>query len=260
MIIYIINLLLAFTPCKQETAIDILHKTVETIDTVESVYYKQEMYRTNPRDLNDTLYRYREMYFQRLYTDSIVGVKGHWYMYTDNKVDIVYEDIYDGNCLIRKNNRDSIARLYDLEKYPKFKESHFWSHNTIYGMQYEFKYILNDPSLFKIERLNDTIISNKECYQISIKLEDKSSMPGFAFEPVDETNIVSETFYFIDKANFYPIGMYGLSYSKENPELKYFIDQKYLDIKFNLQIDESVEFDTNREKLQYYKIEEIIRE
>jgi len=25
----------------------------------------------------------------------------------------IYEDIYNGNRLIRKNNRDSIARIYD---------------------------------------------------------------------------------------------------------------------------------------------------
>ncbi len=93
------------------------------------------MSRTNPRDINDTIFRYREMYFKRLITDSIVGVKGRWKMYINDKENVIYEDIYDGNRLIRKNNGDSAARIYDLVKYPDSKKDHFWSHNTLYGMQ-----------------------------------------------------------------------------------------------------------------------------
>jgi len=111
---------------KQETSADILQKTINAIDAIETIYYKQDMARTNPRNLNDTIFRYREMYFKRLITDSIVGVKGHWYMYLNNKEKVIYEDIYDGNRLIRKNNRDSVARIYDLIKYPGFKREHFW--------------------------------------------------------------------------------------------------------------------------------------
>jgi hypothetical protein len=51
----------------------ILQKTVTSIDTIESIHYTQVMTRTNPRDLQDTLYRFRKMYFSRLRGDSIVG-------------------------------------------------------------------------------------------------------------------------------------------------------------------------------------------
>jgi len=124
--------LIVLNSCKEkENALEILQKTINTIDTIETVYYKQEMARTNPQNINDTIFRYREMYFKRLISDSIVGVKGHWYMYINDKENVVFEDIYDGYRLIRKNNRDSVARLYSLVKYPDFKNKHFWSHNTL---------------------------------------------------------------------------------------------------------------------------------
>ena len=59
------------------TAQDILQRAISTIDTIETIYFKQEMVRTNPRNLNDTIHNFREMYFKRLISDSIVGVKGH---------------------------------------------------------------------------------------------------------------------------------------------------------------------------------------
>jgi hypothetical protein len=63
------------TACiEKETASDIIQKTVNSIDTIETVYFKQDMSRTNPQNINDTIFRYREMYFKRLITDSIVGV------------------------------------------------------------------------------------------------------------------------------------------------------------------------------------------
>ncbi|PLW93207.1 MAG: hypothetical protein C0592_06855, partial [Marinilabiliales bacterium] len=61
---------------KDKTAIEILQNTINAIDSVETIYYKQDMRRTNPQNLNDTIFRYREMYFKRLITDSIVGVQG----------------------------------------------------------------------------------------------------------------------------------------------------------------------------------------
>ena len=116
-IICFLTFLIIITSCNvKETASDILQMTVNSIDTIETVYFKQDMSRTNPQNINDTIFRYREMYFKRLITDSIVGVKGHWYMYVNDKKNVFYEDIYDGNRLTRKNNQDSTVRIYDLDK------------------------------------------------------------------------------------------------------------------------------------------------
>ena len=126
-IISLLATLLVLSSCdKKETAQEILSKTISSIDTIETIYYKQDMTRTNPRQLDDTIFRYREMYFSRLTGDSIVGVKGHWYFYSNDRSNVNYEDIYDGNRLIRKNNLDSAVRLYDLAKYPTFRDNHFW--------------------------------------------------------------------------------------------------------------------------------------
>lgn len=256
--LYLCTVLIAFASCnKTETASEVLQKTINTIDTIETIYYKQIMSRTNPQNVSDTMTRYREMYFTRLKKDSIVGVKGHWYMYIDDQENVIYEDIYDGNQLIRKNNRDSTALLYDLIKYPEFKEKHFWGHNTPFGMQYELRYILAHTDSYVIKRLNDTVIDNKNCFQIAVYLENKTTMPGFATNLEADVGNMSKTTYFIDKTKCYPIRMLGESYPIENPNEKVFIDQKYYDIAFNIKIDEQIQFNTSIESLAGYRINQI---
>lgn len=250
-------LILSASCIKKETASEVLQKTINTIDTIETIYYKQDMTRTNPRNNDDTIVRFREMYFKRLIVDSIVGVKGHWYMYVNDNENVTFEDIYDGHKLIRKNNRDSAAMIYDLSKYPEFKRKHFWSHNTLYGMQYEFKNVLDNSDSYSLDRLKDTIINDQACYQIIIGLANKISMPGFATRLEDEKGIISRTYYFIDKETYYPVGMRGESYSIENPGQKMFIDQKYYDIKFNLEIDENEQFNTSDTTVSGFTVKEM---
>ena len=257
-ILHFLTLLIGLTSCnKKDVALEILQKTISTIDTIETIYYKQDMSRSNPQNISDTIFRYREMYFKRLITDSIVGVKGHWYMYVNDKVNVIYEDIYDGNILIRKNNQDSVARIYDLIKHPEFKRKHFWSHNTLYGMQYEFQYILDITDSYSIEKLNDTIIDSKDCYQIKVRLENKITMLGFATELENNVGSISKTLYFIDKETLYPIRIKGENYSKDNSEQKVFIDQRYYDIEFNLTIDGYVQFNASNESITGFEKREI---
>ncbi|MEN8187400.1 MAG: hypothetical protein ABFR05_09750 [Bacteroidota bacterium] len=254
---YLLIILIISTSCKDiETADKILHKTIGTIDTIETVYYKQDMIRTNPKNIDETIFRYREMHFQRLINDSIVGVKGHWYFYNEDKTMVIYEDIYDGNKLIRKNNRDSLAMVFDLIKHPEFKEKHFWSHNTPFTLQYMFKYTLDNNEYYQTDRLNDTIIQDTNCYQISIRLEDKQTMPGFAIKLEDSKGSISTTLLFINKQNYYPIRIVTKNYSKENPERKFFVDQTYYDFKFNKNINEDVQFNTSDDILTGFKTNE----
>jgi hypothetical protein len=214
------------------------------------------MWRSNPRNVSDTLFRYREMYFERLTTDSIVGNKGHWYMYADDKVKVNFEDIFDGERLIRKNNLDSAARVYDLNKYPDFRKRHFWSHNTLYGMQHEFRFMLDNTESYSFERLNDTIYNDKSCFQVLVRLENKMTMPGFAIKLEDYEGLISTNLYVIDKETFYPLRMKGENYLIGSPEEKSFIDQNYSDIKFNIKID-SNQFDTSPDAISGYKIQEM---
>lgn len=173
------------------------------------------------------------------------------------KENVFYEDICDGNKLIRKNNRDSVAWIYDLIEYPEFKRKHFWGHNTPYGMQYAFKHILVNTDSYVIERLNDTIIGDKYCFQIMISLENKMTMPGFATKLEDNEGSYSKNVYFIHKETYYPIRMKGESYSVENPDQKMFIDQNYYDIEFNLAIDKDVQFGTSDEIVRGFEIKKM---
>jgi hypothetical protein len=236
---------------------EILQKTTDNIDTIETLYYKQNMVRTNPGNINDTIYRYREMYFERLIQDSIVGVKGHWYMYVDDTINVIYEDIYDGEKLVRKNNRDSVARIFDLVKYPGFKDRNFWGHNTPYSMQYMFQNILGNKGYYEISRLNDTVYQNTDCFQILIRLENKESMPGFAYKLHDKEGNVSKTRIFINKANYYPVRVIMENYSVGHPDQVFFTDQTYYDLKFNVKINAMREFNTSLSVLDKYEIIEM---
>ena len=55
-IICFLTSLIIITSCNEkETASEILQKTVNSIDTIETVYFKQDMSRTNPQNLNDVI-------------------------------------------------------------------------------------------------------------------------------------------------------------------------------------------------------------
>jgi hypothetical protein len=258
----ILALLLTFcisSSCKKEkSAGDIIETTIQTMDTIETIFFRQLMSRTNPGMVNDTIFRVREMYFKRLIGDSIVGVKGHWYFLNQDGSKVDFEDIYDGNRLIRKNNVDSLIRLYDLVKHSKFKEAHFWSHNTLYAMQFTLRYMLTNYESYSITRLKDTIMMGQSCFQIEISLENQSSLlPGFAYQLEESVGDMSKTIFFIDKNSYYPIRMYEESYSVQDPDQKYFIDQIYYDIEFNLHIDEAIQFDTSTKEYEGYSIAEM---
>lgn len=244
--------------CNTEyTVVDIVNKTISSIDTVETIYYKQEMSRTNPRTGIDTIHRYREMFFQRLKQDSIVGVKGHWYFYNEARSEIIYEDIYDGQRLIRKNNLDSSIRLYDLAKHPEFLEKPFWGHNTPFGIQFSLKYMLDHQDIYTMKRLNDTSISNTECFQLAFYLEDFTSMPSFASKLIESKGSISTTIFWVDKEAFYPLRMKGESYSSVNPDQKFFIDQIYYDIAINSGFANKDIFNTSIDCYQDFEINEI---
>lgn len=257
MICLLTTMILLNSCTKDETAFAILEKTIGTIDSLETIYFKQNVMRTNPRKRNDTLFTYREMYFKRFISDSIVGVQGHWYFYNSKKNKITFEDIYDSNKLIRKNNEDSTATKYDFIKYPEFKQKHFWGHNTPYAMQYMYKQILQNRDFYTIKKLNDTIVNHTYCYQISIRAENKgSSLPGFKYELIDQKGNVSFLLLNIDKSNYYPIRVRMENYQTNSPETIYFMDQLYFDIKYNFRVDVKEQFNTSDEILKDFNITE----
>jgi hypothetical protein len=124
-------------------------------------------------------------------------------------------------------------------------------------MQYEFQYVLTHSPSYTIERSNDTIIDNQHCFQIEIATENKISMPGFATRLEDKKGSISRTLYFIDKKTYYPIGRKHESYSIDNPGQKVFIDQKYYEIKYNLNIKEYETFNTSEESLKGYELKKM---
>ena len=90
---------------------------------------------------------------------------------------------------------------------------------------------------------------NTDCFQIAIHLNDKITMPGFATKRKNREGSVSKTLFIIDKQAYYPLRMKGESYSAENPEQRFFIDQIYYDIQFSMELAESIQFDSSSETI-----------
>jgi hypothetical protein len=255
-----LSALLIVTSCSsKQSAQHILQTSIASCDTLRSISYQQLMARTNPQTALDTIFRYREMYFERLQADSLVGVKGHWYMYVDDKETVVYEDIYDGNTLLRINHRDSLLRLYKLLKYPVFKEQHFWGHQTPFSLQYEMRFMLKHAEAYTCRRMNDTLIDGTACFQVQVFLHDYTSMPGFAAKLEPAEGHISEFLFVIDQQNYLPVRMKTVTYSTEQPDQKVFLDQHYRGLRYNFAAD-SGSFNTTTDRFKGYSITEMIPE
>jgi hypothetical protein len=93
----------------------------------------------------------------------------------------------------------------------------------------------------------------QECFQIIVTLEDKTTMPNYRIKLEDNKGSVSKTTYYINKETYYPIKMRGESYSTDTLTQSIFIDQKYYDIEFNPEINETLEFNTSQESIVGYE-------
>ncbi len=79
----------------------------------------------------------------------------------------------------------------------------------------------------------------------------------FAFKLEENEGNQSNTLYFINKENYYPIRMRVESYSSDNLTNKMFLDQRYYDIKFNLLIEDDAQFNTSDKSIQFFEKREM---
>lgn len=233
----------------------IIQKTISSIDTISSISYNQHLVRTNPQNTDEIIERDRSFLYKKLPNDSITGAKAHIYYYSEGIT--VFEDIYDGNFLIRKNNYDSTASFYDLIKYPEFKKSdRFWRKNTPYTVQALLDFTINNQDEYEIKLLNDTIIENTECFCVQTILEDKSTMPGFNNDFTENIGIVETSYFYINKNNYFPIKLRFELYDKDDPEKIYFTDHQFFDIIFNLEINDKI-FSNFKKNFDNYSVQYI---
>jgi outer membrane lipoprotein-sorting protein len=249
-----LSLLLLFISCNQaRDPIKIIQNTISSIDTINTIYYQQTQLRGATENIEDVKQKERTFYYGRLKFDSIIGAKAHIYYYDSTY--IFLEDIYDGNKLIRKLNRDSSARVYDLLKYPDLKKKPFWGKTTPYVIQYLLKYAIENKERYIFELENDIIINGKNCYCLKTILEKKALMPGF-FKYTTDTNRVETMILFIDKLSYYPQRMRMEVYFIDNPGNVYFTDNTFYNIKFNPEFNDSL-FITSDEVITGFEINEI---
>jgi len=230
-----------------------MHNTISSIDTINTIYYQQTQLRGNTENIEEVKQRERTFYYERLKSDSIIGAKGHIYFYDSSYV--FHEDIYDGNKLIRKHNRDSSANVFDLLKYPDLRKKPFWGKTTPYMIQYMLKYALENKEQYIFELENDTVVNGIDCFSFKSILEGKALMPGFYKYTIDTTR-VETMILFIDKQNFYPQRMRLEVYFVDNPDNIYFVDNTFYNLKFNLELNDSL-FNTSGIVIKDFRINEI---
>lgn len=248
-------LMIFFLSCKHDKSpVDIIQKTISSIDTVRTIFYQQTLFRGNTKDTNKAKPSERTFYYERLKPDSLIGAKAHIYFYDSSY--IYHEDIYDGNRLIRKHNEDSSARIFDLLKYPDLRKKPFWGKTTPYVIQYMLNYALKNKEYYLFEKEIDTIVNGEDCYCVKTILEKKALMPGFS-KFIEDTNRVETMILFISKRNFYPQRMVLETYFLDNPGDIYFTDHHFYNIKFNQQFD-SLLFFTSDEVVRGFNVEEMM--
>ncbi len=244
-------LLLLFASCNQEKKpIEIIKNTISSLDTINTIYYRQTQLRGNTDDFENITQKERIFYYKKLDYDSIIGAKAHIY-FLDSTY-IFLEDIYDGNKLIRKHNRDSSARVYDLIKYPRLRKKSFWGKTTPYVIRYMLNYAIENKEFYTFEFGKDTIVNDENCYCLKTILSKKALMPGFYKFEID-TNRVETTILYINKLNFYPQRVRTEVYFIDNPNNVYFTDNIFYDIKFNIEINDSL-FNTLDETVKGFTV------
>lgn len=251
---YFYFLLLLLVSCSQEKKpTEIIQNTISSIDTITTIYYRQSQLRGNTENNKNVTQRERTFYYERIETDSIIGAKAHIYFFDSTY--IFLEDIYDGNKLIRKHNRDSSARVYDLIKFPELRKKPFWGKTTPYVIQYMLNCAIENKDFYTFELGKDTIINEKDCYCLKTILRKKALMPGFHKFEID-TNRVETMILFIDKLSYYPQRIRMEVYFIDNPDNVYFTDNSFYNIKFNLELNDSL-FNTSEKVIKGFRIKEI---
>jgi len=247
-------LLILFVSCNNDRdPIRVIQNMISSIDTINTIYYQQTQLRGNTENIENIKQKERTFYYEKLKSDSIIGAKAHIYFYDSTY--IFLEDIYDGNKLIRKLNRDSSARVYDLLKYPDLKKNPFWGKTTPYVIQYMLNYSIENKEYYSFELGKDTMINGKDCYCLKTILEKKALMPGFYKFTID-TNRVETMILFIDKLNNYPQRIRMEVYFMDNPDNVYFTDNTFYNIKFNPVLNDSL-FNTSDKVVTGFRINEI---
>ena len=247
-------LLLLFVSCNQEKdPTEIIQNTISSIDTINTIYYRQTQLRGNTENIENLTQKERSFYYERLESDSIIGAKAHIYFFDSTY--IFLEDIYDGNKLIRKHNRDSSARVYDLIKFPELRKKPFWGKTTPYVIQYMLNCAIKNKEFYTFELGKDTIVNEKDCYCLKTILRKKALVPGFHKFEID-TNRVETMILFIDKLSYYPQRIRMEVYFIDNPDNVYFADNAFYNIKFNLELNDSL-FNTSEKVIKGFRIKEI---
>ena len=246
--------LLLFVSCNQgKDPIKIIQSTINSIDTINTIYYQQTQIRGNVENVENVAHKERTFYYERLKPDSIIGAKAHIYFFDSTYVFL--EDIYDGNKLIRKHNRDSSARVYDLLKYPDLRKKPFWGKTTPYVIQYMLNYAIENKEFYSFELESDTIINERDCYYLKTVLKKKALMPGF-HKLESDSNRVETMVLFVDKLSYFPQKIRMEVYFIDNPKKVYFTDNTFYNTKFNLELNDSL-FNTSEKVIKGFRIEKI---
>jgi hypothetical protein len=253
--IIFLNILLLAMSKKEPNPIAIIQNTIQTIDTIRSISYNQHLVKNNLQYIDSVIERDRACVYKKLPGDSITGAKAHIYYYSGGVT--VFEDIYNGDFLIRKNHVENSAQFYDLIKYPEIKNSNgFWRKNTPYTIQALLDFTLKNKNDFKIEILNDTLIDSNECFCIKTSLEDKNTSTTYNKYFTEKPGGIEESYFYINKGNYYPQKI-RIEISENNQSDRIvFTDYRFYDIIFNQQLNDKL-FSNQTENIKNFNKQHI---
>jgi len=249
--IIVLNIFL-FVLCKKERdPIAIIQKTIQTIDKISSISYNLHLVKNNLQNIDTIIEKDMSCIYEKLPGDYISGAKSHIYYYSKGVT--VFEDIYDGNRLSRINYVENSNLFYDFIKNPELKKNNsFCKKNTPYTIQALLDFTLKNENDYKIEILNDTIIDNIACFCIKTSLQDKNTSTTFDKYFTKKPGSLEESFFYINKTNYYPQKIRVEISEKNQPEKILFADYRFYDIRFNINIDDASFFIVQDYKKNYF--------
>ena len=184
-----------------QTANDILLKTIEKCNAIESGFYEMDFkmkFISGP----DTTNRSYECYFKKLNKDPYFPTQFHYKFIYENKLHT--EAIYNARELVNAYKHDSSGIFQSVEKWGKQIES--ISHNYTFYDPFNSVDQSTLPSkkelkkeLYRIDLIGKEIVNEYTCYHIKMILKEKHLSKG-------DFNYLKKEFHFwIDEKEYYPL-------------------------------------------------------
>lgn len=171
---------------------EILKKTATHLNSTKTIEYESASYYQRPsRKINDSAFA--KCFFDFGSDDSLIGARYHF-------VSKYGEEVFDGTREFSTNKNEQVV-LYNNQPTVLDATSSYYMQSSIYSLRKLLPEFLSDTSVL-IERKNDRIVDNQNCYTYEILIPGKK--PGTGFTLVESEKDTLNFILLINKKTYLP--------------------------------------------------------